>query len=95
MGRGKSEATKKKMLEADLEKVRFMLFNNQKDKSFRSFSGRIENGVEETEQNQTEKIEEFSQEDIIRNILKKQDTFTVLPTGSGKSYCFQGPAIFF
>ncbi|MGL4451810.1 MAG: DNA helicase RecQ [Sarcina sp.] len=35
------------------------------------------------------------QYDVISNILKKKDTFCILPTGGGKSICYQIPAILF
>lgn len=35
----------------------------------------------------------FSQLDIIRSILKRQNTFVIIPTAGGKSICFQAPGI--
>ena len=35
----------------------------------------------------------YGQYEVIRAILEKKDCFCIMPTASGKSYCFQFPAI--
>ena len=33
------------------------------------------------------------QEQLVESILKGQDTFGIMPTGAGKSICYQVPAL--
>ncbi|MBK8985299.1 MAG: DNA helicase RecQ [Chloroflexi bacterium] len=35
------------------------------------------------------------QADVIQNVLNRQDSLTIMPTGSGKSLCYQIPALLF
>ena len=51
-------------------------------------------GFSQADLNQIKDTPGFSQADVIRNILRHLDTFAIIPTGGGKSICFQAPALF-
>lgn len=35
-----------------------------------------------------------SQEAVLRNVLRRADTLAIMPTGAGKSLCYQPPALY-
>ena len=35
------------------------------------------------------------QEEVVKNILSKRDSIAIMPTGAGKSICYQVPALVF
>ncbi len=41
------------------------------------------------------KLSEKNQQEIISNILNHKDCLAILPTGAGKSICYQIPALIF
>ena len=40
-------------------------------------------------------ISENGQEEIINNLINKKDCLAIMPTGAGKSVCYQIPALIF
>jgi superfamily II DNA or RNA helicase len=64
-----------------INKIKYIFGQNSSDFKFRSFEAF---DLSASSENNT-----FSQEDIILSILKRKDTLAILPTGGGKSICFQ------
>ena len=91
MGRGLSHKSKEKLACDNIEKIRKILLGNRE---FRSFDeGVASYGANKPPYWVDDSYKGFSQMDIIHSILMGNDTIAVLPTGGGKSVCFQGPAL--